>query len=88
VWRSQEKLTTIQHDTATTADENEKMANPNTTTPVAIQEINMTIPTTTTPEIQEINNQIRLEDAAIQEKEAEVLRLLRVITETQGDWQS
>jgi hypothetical protein len=62
------------------------MADPNPTTPAAIQGINMTIPTTTTPAaIQEI---ILRENAAIEEKNTEVLRLLRVISETQGDWRT
>jgi hypothetical protein len=57
------------------------MANPNAT----VQGINMTIPTTTTL-IEEINNRMRLKDAAIKANNTEVLRLLRVISETQGDW--
>jgi hypothetical protein len=47
----------------------------------------MANPNTTTPEIQEISNRILQKENEITEKEEQVLRLRRQITEnTQGDW--
>jgi hypothetical protein len=48
----------------------------------------MANPNTTTSEIQEINNRILQKENEIKEKEEQVLRLLEVITEIQGDWQN